>query len=117
MGERAQERRQQARFLCSGRAEIQSLTTAMGARGKVANLSLSGCRLMLEAPQPFERGERVEMTFCVRQLPVRVQGVVRQVRGESRIGVEFTLLTERGKRQLRELIEELAERKRRMALF
>ena len=49
------------------------------------------------------------MTFCVRQLPVRVQGSVRQVHSDQAIGVEFTMLSQRGKRQLQELIEELAE--------
>lgn len=51
----------------------------------------------------------MEMTFCVRQLPVRVQGAVRQVCADRSVGVEFMLLNERGKRQLGELIGELAE--------
>lgn len=59
--------------------------------------------------QLFRKGEAVEISFCVRQLPVRVLGSVRQTPSDKVVGVEFTMLTERGKRQLLELIEELAQ--------
>jgi hypothetical protein len=78
-------------------------------RGGIANLSLRGCLIDPREEHSFRRGERVEMTFCVRQLPVRVQGAVRQVCADRSVGVEFMLLNERGKRQLGELIGELAE--------
>jgi len=72
-------------------------------------LSLGGCLVQLVDNHSFRRMEAVEMTFCVRQLPVRVQACVRQVYPDHHVGVEFTMLSERGKRQLRDLIEELAE--------
>jgi hypothetical protein len=78
-------------------------------RGRIANLSLSGCLIHLGNEDCFRKGEAVEMTFCVRQLPVRVQGSVRQAHPDQAIGIEFTMLSERGKRQLRELIVELDE--------
>jgi c-di-GMP-binding flagellar brake protein YcgR len=82
-------------------------------RGRVANLSLGGCLIHLGNGDGFRKGEAVEMTFCVRQLPVRVQGSVRQPHPGQAIGIEFTMLSERGKRQLRELIVELDEILRR----
>lgn len=103
------DRRQHPRFLCGGEAEIRSLAFGLCARGMISNLSLGGCRIQLGNDHRFRRGEAVEMTFCVRQLPVRVQGSVRQVHSDQAIGVEFTMLSQRGKRQLQELIEELAE--------
>lgn len=81
-------------------------------RGRVGNLSLSGCLIHLGDGDCFRQAEAVEMTFCVRQLPVRVQGSVRQGHPGQAIGVEFTMLSERGKRQLRELIVELDEIRR-----
>jgi hypothetical protein len=82
-------------------------------RGRIANLSLGGCLIHLGDGDGFRKGEAVEMTFCVRQLPVRVQGSVRQLDPHLVIGVEFTMISERGKRQLRELIVELGEILRR----
>ncbi len=77
--------------------------------GRIGNLSLGGCLMLLDETRGFCRGEALEMTFCVRQLPVRVQGSVRQVHAGQAVGVEFTMISERGKRQLLELIGELGE--------
>ncbi len=88
---------------------MRSLVSGACARGRIANLSLRGCRMQLDEPHGYRRGEALEMTFCVRQLPVRVQGFVRQVHLGHAVGVEFTMMSERGKRQLLELIRELDE--------
>lgn len=103
------ERRRHPRFLCSGTAEVRSLASGVTARGRIANLNLGGCLIEPEQLPVLRRQEPVEMTFVVRQLPVRVQGVVRQVRSIGSIGVQFTLLSERGRRRLGELIAELGE--------
>ena len=117
------DRRDDRRFSCGGEAEIRSLGSGLCARGKIANLSLGGCLIRLTSKEyAFRRGESVEMTFCVRQLPLRVQGSVRQLAERAGgfhnnvghfpadvVGVQFTMLTERGKRQLLTLIHELAE--------
>jgi hypothetical protein len=75
----------------------------------IVNLSLQGCLVRLGNNPCFRKGEAVEMTFCVRQLPVRVQGFIRQRHLGPGVGVEFTLLAESGKRRLLELIAELDE--------
>jgi len=75
----------------------------------IVNLSLQGCLVRLGNDPCFRKGEAVEMTFCVRQLPVRVQGFIRQRHLGPGVGVEFTLLAESGKRRLLELIAELDE--------
>jgi len=106
----ADDRRQHSRFLCAGEAEIRSLVSGLTTRGKIANLSLGGCRIALAPDQhDFTSNECVEMTFTVRQLPLRVQGTVRQSHADQVLGIQFTMLTERGKRQLLQLMEELAE--------
>jgi PilZ domain len=88
---------------------MRSLTSGLCSPARIENLGLLGCRIRIGDSQCFRRSEPVEMTFCVRQLPVRVQGVIRRARPDQTIGVEFTLLTQRGRRQLRELIEELGQ--------
>ncbi len=107
-----EDRRREHRFLCGGKAEVRSLVSGLCARGRIANLSLGGCRMQLGEGHCFRKDDEVEMTFCVRQMPLRVQGVVRQANPGQALGIAFTLLTERGKRQLRELILELASLRR-----
>jgi hypothetical protein len=79
------------------------------ATGKIENLSLGGCRIQMADRHGFRQGEKVEITFIVRQLPLRVQASIRQLHPGNGVGVVFTLLSERGKRQLLDLIDELAE--------
>ena len=98
MEQQGEDRRRHLRFRCGGEAEIRSLSSCVCARGAIANLSLGGCLMQL-----------VENHSCVRQLPVRVRASVRQVYPDHHVGIEFTMLSERGKRQLKELIEELAQ--------
>jgi hypothetical protein len=85
-------------------------------RGRIANLSLRGCLIQPKEDSWLRCHEAVEMTFVVRQLPVRVQGVVRLTHAGHGVGIQFTLLSERGKRQMRELIEELGDRLQDQAL-
>jgi hypothetical protein len=78
-------------------------------RGAIANLSLGGCLIQPKQESRLLPYAVVEITFTVRQLPVRVQGVVRQIHSDFGVGVQFTMLSERGQRQLRELIVELGD--------
>ena len=104
-----EDRRRHPRFACSGEAELRSLGSGRRVVGRFGNLSLDGCLMLLDETRGFRPGEALEMTFCVRQLPVRVQGSVRQVHAGRAVGVEFSMISERGKRQLLELIGELRE--------
>ena len=108
MAQSEDNRRRYGRFRCGGEAEIRSLVSPLCAKGRVANLSLSGCLIHLSDNHGFQCGELIEMRFCVRQLSLRVQGSIRQAHPGPLVGIEFTFLTERGKRQLLELIKELA---------
>ena len=57
-------RRRYGRFRCGGEAEIRSLVSPLCAKGRVANLSLSGCLIQLSDNHGFECGELIEMRFC-----------------------------------------------------
>lgn len=109
MAQSGEDRRQHPRFSCGGNGEMRSLSSAVRAVGQIENLSLGGCRILVGDRHGFREGEKVEMTFTVRQLPLRVQASVRQLHSGHAVGVEFTLLSERGKIQLLALIDELAE--------
>jgi hypothetical protein len=106
---REDDRRQNPRFLCGGKAEMRSLSSGSRVEGRIQNLSLGGCRIEGEERAGFRAGEKVEITFCVRQLPLRVQAVICPPFSGNRVSARFTLLSERGKRQLLALIEELDE--------
>ena len=109
MTQREEDRRRHPRFQCSGNAEMRSLSSGIRAVGKIENLSLGGCRIQVGDRHTFREGENVEMTFTVRQLPLRVQASIRQLHSSDAVGVAFTLLSERGRSQLQALIEELGE--------
>jgi hypothetical protein len=70
---------------------------------------VNGCLLELSSRHSFHSGEIAEVTFCVRQLSLRVQGIIRQAHSDQAVGVQFTLVPERIRHELLELIEELAE--------
>jgi len=91
---------------------MRSLSSGLRTRGKIENLSLSGCRMHMSDLHWFRRGDSVELTFNVRQLPLRVQASIRQLDPRTSVGVEFTLITDRGRRLLTELIHELDETQR-----
>ncbi|HEY1502106.1 MAG TPA: PilZ domain-containing protein [Acidobacteriaceae bacterium] len=109
MSERKENRRRHPRFQCAGEAEIRGLTSLLQRKGKIANLSLNGCLLEVSIRHSFHSGEIAEVIFCVRQLSFRMQGIIRQAHSDQVVGVQFTLVTERARRQLLELIDELAE--------
>jgi len=108
VAQKGEDRRASPRFQCSGDAEMRSLSSGIRAVGKIENLSLGGCLIHLANQHGFRKGETVEMTFTIRQLPLRVQASVRQLHSDA-AGVAFTLLSERGRRQLQLLIDELSE--------
>ncbi|MGO9435747.1 MAG: PilZ domain-containing protein [Terracidiphilus sp.] len=102
------ENRRSPRFDCRGAAGLQRLPavgTPISAR--IENLSEGGCLMELSKPVNLELGEKVELSFEVHHMPFRVLGHARALRSETLIGFQFCEISERGKRQLQDLIEEL----------
>jgi hypothetical protein len=77
-------------------------------RGKILNLSLSGC-FVEAASITFERGTRVEVHFTTRQLQFRVVGNVAAAHHRRGAGIAFRDLSPRNTRQINDLIRELQE--------
>ncbi|WP_263350876.1 PilZ domain-containing protein [Acidicapsa acidisoli] len=77
--------------------------------GRIVNLSLGGCRIRTQ--EQFKVGiyVRVEAEFQLHGLPFRVGGVSQAIQDKNTIGVRFLDVSERKRRQLTELIAEIAE--------
>lgn len=103
-----QNRRQCPRYRCEGDAEVFVPHGALLFRGKILNLSLSGC--FIEVPAlDLERGTPVEVSFSVRQMQFRVAGRIAIMHRRRGAGIAFGALTSQRARQISDLITELKE--------
>jgi hypothetical protein len=101
-------RRQHPRYRCEGEAEVFVPHGALLFRGKILDLSLSGC--FIEAPAlDLERGTPVEVSFTVRQMQFRVAGRIAIMHPKRGAGIIFEALSTRRARQISDLIAELKE--------
>ena len=103
---RRTEGRKTRRYRCYGPIEfrVQDWYTFTG---KILNLSLEGCFIQPDQPTGYTVGERLNLRFKVNHLIFLVQCIVRRVAPDGTLGVEILLLSDRTRRQLKELIEEL----------
>ena len=101
-------RRRHSRYACDGRAEVFLPHGGMLLRGRILNLSLSGC-FVEAASITLERGTRVEVHFTTRQLQFRVVGNVAAAHPRRGAGIAFHDLSPRTTRQINDLILELKE--------
>jgi c-di-GMP-binding flagellar brake protein YcgR len=106
--EREQKRRH-PRMECSGSASLHLLDGELELRGRILDLSLEGCLLVLEEPAGLQEGAVVELSFSARQLPFRVVAQVKVKRNTITIGFQFLKISRRGTCQLGELIQELSD--------
>jgi len=103
-----QNRRQCPRYRCEGDAEVFVPHGALLFRGKILDLSFSGC--FIEVPAlDLERGTPVEVSFSVRQMQFRVAGRIAIMHRRRGAGIAFGALTSRRARQISDLITELKE--------
>jgi PilZ domain len=108
-------RRRHPRYACEGRAEVFVPHGALLFRGKILDLSLSGC--FIETPAlDLERGTCVEVYFVERQLQFRVAGHIAVLCRNRGAGITFQNLAPRCLRQLADLILELKENSDRKEL-
>jgi PilZ domain len=105
------ERRTAPRYGCVGDAEIVLPGLGLQYRGKIANLSASGC--FIETQCRLERGTRAEVWMSVQGQPLRLAASL-LVRRTSGVGLRFEGVTERKLAQIRTLIAELEEEERRL---
>lgn len=104
------EQRRHPRFLCTGTAEVYPAPLQKPYLAKIINVSIEGCRLVLQDPPEIAKDSVVEIVFNVNQLPFRVRGQVKAVMSRRTLGLAFVKLSERSTLNLRDLICELAEK-------
>lgn len=104
----ASERRKHPRYACEGHAEVFLPHGGLLFRGRILDLSVSGC--MIEATGiTLERGTHVEIYFTARQLQFRVPGNIAVLYRGKGVGIAFYHVSRRMAEQIREMVSELAE--------
>lgn len=102
-----QEKRGSRRLSCDGSAEVSVLGGALRFTGKITNLSLTGCYVSTASHFNLERGTPVEIVMGLNRLQFRVAAGVRVLHRGAGIGLEFSNLSQRSNRYLKELMAEL----------
>jgi hypothetical protein len=103
-----EDRRRNARFACTGHADVLLAADAPLLPARIVNVSKGGCLIELQKPQSLDLGTSAELTFKANRLPFRMRVRAAAIRSGTLVGFQFNPLSERVRRQLEELIEELA---------
>lgn len=104
------EKRRHPRYGCEGYAEVFLPHGGLLFRGRILNLSMTGCYIET-ALLNLERGTLVEIYFVTNQLQFRVLGNVAALRRKRGAGIAFVSVSPRRAMQIAMLVSELAEKK------
>lgn len=104
------ERRTCPRLRCKGTAEVRILHLGSTICGTLVDLSTGGCCVVSEAAYPPIEQPVVEVILTVNSSTLRLAGVIRNVKGDRRAGIEFVDVTRRKAEQILELVDELKAR-------
>jgi PilZ domain len=103
---RKQERRKAPRYGCTGEAEIYVEGTQFAYRGRLTDISRTGCFLELLSSLPFDT--HVTLVLRVWQRQIRIKGVVRSMLPNFGLGIQFLHLDPLDQHQLDEVLAALA---------
>jgi len=103
------ERRQQARHEVDTTATILLVNVKSTLRGRILDLSITGCRIRTDEHFPVGIYTRVETEFRLEGLPFRLGGVIQSIHDRNNVGIRFLDLSERKREQVLELIEEIEQ--------
>jgi hypothetical protein len=73
------------------------------------DLSVAGCCIELSSPMPNLENPRVEVHLTLKGTTLRVAGIIRQIRSENNVGIEFIEVSSRKAEQIAALFAELSE--------
>ena len=107
--DRLEEKRAHPRYGCEGHAEVYLPHAGLLFRGRIRNLSMSGCYIETGLLN-LERGTQVEVYFVTNQLQFRVMGSIMALRRKRGAGIAFLNVTPRRALQIASLVGELAEK-------
>lgn len=99
-------RRRHPRYPCEGHAEVYLPHGGLLLRGKILDLSISGCFIEMPAIT-LERGTNVEVYFSTRRLQFRVAGHIAVLHRKRGAGIAFQEMIPRRARQIADLVGEL----------
>lgn len=102
-------RRGQSRHEVDTTATIRLVNVGSALRGRILDLSLSGCRIQTDERFPVGIYTRVETEFHLQGLPFRLGGVIQAIHNRFTVGIRFLDLSERKQQQVQELIDEIEE--------
>lgn len=103
------ERRAQIRHSMDTRATILLVNIGSTLRGRILDLSLSGCRIRTEERFPVGIYTQVETEFRLEGLPFRLGGVIQVIHDHKTVGIRFLDLSARKREQVTELIGEIEQ--------
>jgi hypothetical protein len=103
------DRRAQTRHEVDTFATILLVNVGSALRGRIFDLSLSGCGICTDECFPVGIYTRVETEFHLRGLPFRLGGVIQAIRDRKMVGIRFLNLSERKRQQVLELIDEIEQ--------
>jgi hypothetical protein len=98
--------RKTPRYSCYGPIEFRTPWHTF--TGRILNLCLHGCLIEPGQPTGYTVGDYADLRFEVNRLSFRVQCIIRHLSPNGTLGVEILLLSDRSRKQLSELLEELA---------
>ena len=101
------EQRHYPRYGCDGYAEVFLPQGGLLFRGRILNLSVTGCYVET-ALLDLERGTQVEVYFVTNQLQFRVLGNIAALRRKRGAGIKFVNVSPRRALQITMLVDELA---------
>ncbi len=104
------ERRAARRHKVDSYARLNLLSLHVKLRGKIQDVSLSGCRMVLDAARSVGAYRRIEIEFFIDGLPLLLPGVTQVMHDKRTVGIRFVEMTERKRAQLHTVIEEIEQR-------
>ena len=104
------ERRAHGRHDVDTSAVIYLVKTGTALRGRIVDLSLSGCRIQTGERFPVGIYTRVETEFQLQGLPFRLGGVIQSLHNRDTVGIRFLDVSQRKRQQVLELIGEIEEK-------
>jgi c-di-GMP-binding flagellar brake protein YcgR len=103
------DRRAQTRHEVDTVATIFLVKVGSALRGRILDLSPSGCRIRTDERFPVGIYTRVETEFHLEGLPFRLGGVIQAIHNRNMVGIRFLDLSERKRQQVLDLIDEMEQ--------
>jgi c-di-GMP-binding flagellar brake protein YcgR len=103
------ERRKEPRHTVDGNAALTILNNGVRLRGRILDISMSGCQFRTDDCFPMGIYSRAEIEFQLEGLPFRLACVTQSIHKRNRVGVRFLEMSERKREQLTELVVEIEE--------